>query len=275
VGLRQYSSPFCQPTTGAGCPPDGVPVFSSIFAQDTIGNSNYNSLQASLEKRFSHGLQFELAYTWSKSFDYGSSFEDILNPLDFKNSYSLSQFDARNRLVFSYVWQLPNSKLRGAAGKLANGWSVSGITTFQSGFPLRIFSSADNELQNSFDFLLPGEPDLTGKFKALNPRGPGNLAFDPTVFSTPALGTIGDSPRTLCCGPGINNFDFAVLKDTTLTERVRLQFRSEFFNIANHAQFENPPAAPGASGDFAASTFGQVVQARDPRLIQFGLKLIF
>ncbi|HEV2492195.1 MAG TPA: carboxypeptidase regulatory-like domain-containing protein [Terriglobia bacterium] len=275
VGLRPFSSPLCQPTTGAGCPPDGVPVFSSIFAQDTIGNSNYNSLQISAERRFSKGLQFQLAYTWSKSFDYGSSFEDILNPFNFHQSYSLSQFDARDRLVFSYVWQLPVPKLAGAAGKVADGWSVSGITTFQSGFPMRIFSSADNELQNSFDFLLPGEPDLVGKFKPLDPRGPGNLAFDPSVFATPALGTIGNSPRTLCCGPGINNFDFAFLKDTTLTERTSLQFRAEFFNIFNHAQFENPPAAAGASADFAASNFGQVVRARDPRLIQFGLKLIF
>jgi carboxypeptidase family protein len=275
VGLRPYSSPLCQPTTGANCPQDGVPVFSSIFAQDTIGNSNYNSLQVSFERRFSKGLQFQLAYTWSKSFDYGSSFEDIINPLDFHQAYSLSQFDARNRLVFSYDWQLPVRQLHGAAGKLANGWSLSGITTFQSGFPIRIFSSADQELQNSFDFLLPGEPDLVGKFKSLDPRGPGHLAFDPSVFATPALGTIGNSPRTLCCGPGINNFDFALLKDTPITEKTHMQFRAEFFNIFNHAQFENPSAAAGASGDFASSTFGQVVQARAPRLIQLALKLIF
>ncbi len=275
VGLRPYSSPFCQPTTGAGCPPDGVPVFSSIFTQDTIGNSNYNSLQISAERHFSKGLQFQVAYTWSKSFDYGSSFEDILNPFDFHRSYSLSQFDARHRLVFSYVWQLPVPKLEGAAGKLADGWSVSGITTFQSGFPIRIFSSADNELQNSFDFILPGEPDLVSKFKSLDPRGPGHLAFDPSVFATPQLGTIGNSPRTLCCGPGINNFDFALLKDTATSEQTHLQFRAEFFNIFNHAQFANPTAAVGASGDFASGTFGQVVRARDPRLIQFGLKFIF
>jgi len=275
VGLRPFSSPLCEPTTGAGCPPDGIPVFSSVFAQDTIGNSNYNSLQVSAEKRFSKGLQFQAAYTWSKSFDYGSSFEDILNPLDFHQSYSLSQFDARHRFVFSYVWQLPLPKLTGAAGKLVDGWGISGITTFQSGFPIRIFSSADNELQFSFDFLLPGEPDLVGKFKSLDPRGPGHLAFDPSVFATPAPGTIGNSPRTLCCGPGIANFDFAFLKNTAISERIQMQFRAEFFNIANHAQFVNPTVFPGFSSDFAASNFGQVVRARDPRLIQFALKLIF
>ena len=277
VGLRQYSSPFCQPTTGAGCPQDGVPVFGSIFAQDTIGNSNYNSLQASVEKRFSHGLQFQAAYTWSKSFDYGSSFEDILDPLDFARSYSLSQFDARNRFVFSYDWQLPVPKLNGAAGKIADGWSLSGIITFQSGFPIRITDSADNELQNSFDFLTPGEPNLVGKFRRLDPRGPGNLAFDPTAFADPGpIGVIGTSPRTICCGPGINNFDVAFLKDTKITEKTRLQLRAEFFNAFNHAQFVNPaPIGGAASADFNSGELGTVVRARDPRLIQFALKFIF
>ena len=277
VGLRKYSSPFCQPTTGVGCPPDGVPVFGSIFAQDTIGNSNYNSLQASVEKRFSHGLQFQAAYTWSKSFDYGSSFEDILDPLDFAQSYSLSQFDARNRFVFSYDWQLPVPKLDGVPGKVANGWSLSGIITFQSGFPIRITDSADNELQNSFDFLTPGEPNLVGKFRRLDPRGPGNFAFDPTAFADPgAVGIIGSAPRTMCCGPGINNFDVAFLKDTAVSDKTRLQFRAEFFNLFNHAQFVNPAPIGGvASADFNSGAFGTVVRARDPRLIQFALKFIF
>src|SRR5262249_960542 len=82
TGLRRYSSPQCDPTTGNGCPLDGIPVFSSIFAQDTIANSAYNSLQVSLDKRFAHGLQFTGAYTLSKSFDEASSFEGILNPID-------------------------------------------------------------------------------------------------------------------------------------------------------------------------------------------------
>jgi hypothetical protein len=277
VGLRQFSSPFCEPTTGAGCPQDGVPVFGSIFAQDTIGNSNYNSLQISAEKHFSKGLQFQAAYTWSKSNDYGSSFEDILNPLNFHSSYSLSQFDARNRFVFSYDWQPPVPKLRGVAGGLASGWSLSGIVTFQSGFPIRITDSADNELQNSIDFLSPGEPDLVGKFRRLDPRAPGHFAFDATAFAAPAqLGVIGSSARTLCCGPGINDIDFALLNDTPIREKAHLQFRAEFFNIANHAQFANPaPSGGTAGGDFNSSQFGTVVRARDPRLIQFALKVIF
>jgi hypothetical protein len=102
VGLRSYSSPQCDPLTGTGCPADGIPVFSSIFAQDTIANSAYNSLQASLDKRFAHGLQFTAAYTFSKSIDQASSFEGILNPTDPRRSRSLSVFDARHRFVVSY-----------------------------------------------------------------------------------------------------------------------------------------------------------------------------
>src|SRR4029077_8725987 len=117
VGLRRYSSPQCNPLTGAGCPADQVPVFSSIFAQDTIANSAYNSFQASLDKRFAHGLQFTTAYTFSKSFDEASSFEGILNPLDPRRSRSLSTFDARHRVVFSYYWELPFRKFSGATGK--------------------------------------------------------------------------------------------------------------------------------------------------------------
>src|SRR5262249_22534031 len=92
VGLRQFSSPFCQPLTGTDCPTDGIPVFSSIFAQDTVGNSNYNSLQASVERRYSHGLQFVAAYTYSKSIDDASSFENILKPTCSRCNRALSLF---------------------------------------------------------------------------------------------------------------------------------------------------------------------------------------
>ena len=270
VGLRKYSSPFCQPTTGAGCPPDGIPVFNSIFAEDTIANSNYNSLQVQVEKRFSRGMQFQASYTFSKSFDEASSFENVLNPLDIRRSYALSLFDSRNRLVFSYVWELPIPKKHGLAGKIANGWAVSGITTFQSGFPIRITSSDDLELMNSFDFEYPGEPNIVKPFRTINPRGPNNLFFDPSTFQPQALGTIGGAPRSVCCGPGINNFDVGVHKETRLSERTRLEFRAEFFNFVNHAQFVTPDGNISDGGDF-----GRIMQARDPRLVQFALKLFF
>lgn len=270
VGLRKYSSPFCQPTTGLGCPPDGIPVFSSIFAEDTIANSNYNSLQVQLEKRFAHGMEFQASYTFSKSFDQASSFENVLNPLNIDRSWALSLFDARNRLVYSYVWELPIPVKHGLLGKVANGWAVSGITTFQSGFPIRITSSDDLELMNSYDFEYPGQPDIVKPFQAINPRGVNNLFFDPSTFQPQALGTIGSAPRSVCCGPGINNFDVGVHKETQLTEQTRLEFRGEFFNFVNHAQFVTPDGNISDGADF-----GRVMQARDPRLVQFALKLFF
>ena len=291
VGLRRYSSPQCNPLTSAGCPADGIPVFSSIFAQDTIANSAYNSLQVSLDKRFAHGLQFTTAYTFSKSFDQASSFEGILNPIDPRISRSLSNFDARHRIVFSYYWELPIRHYDGFVGKLLNGWAVSGITTFQTGFPIRIQSVADNELMYSFDFELPGEPNQIAPFHTMKPQSNGNYFFDPNSFTENAsdssqppcsdgavygcydpslFGSLGNARRTVCCGPHISQTDLAVLKTIRLSETKHFDFRAEFFNLFNHTQFFTPD---GNTSD--GSQFGQVTQARDPRLVQFALKFFF
>ena len=287
VGLRPYSSPLCDPIGNTGCPPDGIDVFSSIFTQNTLANSSYNAFQASLEKRFSHGLQFEAAYTFGKSIDLASTFENLIDPVNPRRNRALSLFDARQRLVLSYYWEVPVPKYDGFKGKALNGWAVSGITTFQSGFPIRITSQDDTELQSSFDFETPGEPNRVAPFKRLNPRGPGNLGFDPNSFnSTPCdptipgdcaanpgavpFGTIGNAPRTICCGPGINNWEIGFQKVTPLSERTRLEFRGELFNAFNHAQFFQPD---GNTTD--GSDFGRVKRARDPRLVQFALKFYF
>ncbi len=287
VGLRRYSSPLCQPLTGDGCNTNTeVPVFGSLFAQDTIGSSDYNSLQASLEKRFSRGLQFEAAYTWSKSFDEGSTFEGATDPLDLRKSRALSLFDTRHRFVLSAYWELPVPQFKGAEGKLLNGWAFSGIATYQTGFPILLSSQADNELMNSLDFFYPGEPDQVAPLRKLDPRkvqADGNrYFFDPSSFTndptnlaningvpTPLLGRIGDAPRTICCGPAVSDVDFSILKAIPVGEKRRFEFRAEFFNLFNHAQFIAPD---GISTD---ATFGQVSQARDPREVQFALKFQF
>ena len=284
VGLRPFSSPLCEPTTGVGCPQDGIPVLSSIFAQDTVAKSNYNSLQMMLEKRFGAGLQLQAAYTFSKSIDNASSFENILDPTDFNRSRSLSLFDSRHRFVLSYYWDLPIPKKEGIAGKVFNGWAISGITTFQSGFPIRILSADDNELMGSFDFELPGRPDLLTKFTTRNPHSSGcepgtsgsgcplveNQYFDPNQFAPQALGTLGTAPRTVCCGPGINNFDVSLHKNTPFNERVRMEFRAEFFNLFNHSQFFQPDGNISDGPDF-----GRISRAKDPRLMQFAVKFYF
>jgi len=308
-GLRFYSSPFCNPLspTGAGCP--STPPIVGIFAEDTVAKSNYNSFQALFEKRFSHGVQFQASYTFSKTFDNASSFEDALNPFNFNATYGLSKFDARHRFVFNAVWDLPVPKYNGFKGKVLDGWEVSGIETLQSGFPVRITSNfADNELLDStFNFEAPGEPNVVAPFKTVNPRntvcafGTGPLApgappctpvsgfaFDPNLFDNscaPAtlvstcspgsdpvqLGTIGNAPRSICCGPGINETDVTFSKQTGITERLHMEFRADIFNIWNHAQFYSVDGNVVNQG----ATFGRPLKIRDPRLTQFAMKFRF
>jgi hypothetical protein len=277
-GLRFYSSPFCNPLSGAGCP--ATPPIVGIIAEDTVAKSNYNSLQALFEKRFSHGLQFQASYTWSKTMDNASSFEDALNPFNFNATYGLSKYDARHRFVFNFVWDLPVPKYSGFKGKFLDGWEISGIETLQSGFPIRITSQADNELLDStFDFEAVGEPNLVPPFHTQDIRKNGGFAFNPALFDNNIqsaadlngvpLGSIGTSPRSICCGPGIYNTDMSFNKSTQLGERLSMEFRGDIFNIWNHAQFTT------VDGNVGDATFGQVLHVRDPRLVQFALKFHF
>lgn len=291
TGIRPFSSPSCQ-TNNTNCPPDQIPVFSNIFAQNTIANSSYNSFQANLEKRFSNGLQLQAAYTFSKSLDEASSFEDLLNPFNPTATRSLSLYDARQRFVVSYYYELPIRKYSGAKGALLDGWAVSGITQFQSGFPVHIQSYADNELTSSIDFSASGTPDQLAPFHKLDPRSnPNNYVFDPNSFTDNAvdatqppcsagavfgcydpglLGRYGTAKRTICCGPGLNNTDFSVQKGIPLSEHKRFEFRWDVFNLANHTHFFN---IDGNTTD--GSSFGVAHKVADPRLMQFALKFYF
>jgi outer membrane receptor protein involved in Fe transport len=288
VGIRPFSSPNCNPFTGSGCPADQVPVFSNIFSENTVANSNYNGLQVSLEKSFSHGLMFQASYTFSKAIDQGASFENQLNPIFPNATRGLSLLDAKNRFVFSPIWQLPIPRKDGFAGKVANGWQVSAIIVYQSGFPIRVQNQNDAELQSSIFFESTNTPYSLGPTQFLNPKvpytpvgssTPANYWFNPSTFcdSTgagtqpcPQLpGTFGNTPHALCCGPALNNTDLVIAKLTPIGERVNSEFRAEFYNAWNHTQFENP------DGNFSNSTFGQILKARDPRVMQFGIKFSF
>jgi len=272
VGLRPYSSPNCNPVTGGpgnGCPADGVPVFTNIFAEDTIAASAYNSLQASVEKRFSQGLQLQAAYTWSKSLDWASSFEETVNPFDYKASRSLSLFNSAQRFVINYYWEFPVQRYSGLKGRVLDDWAMSGIIQFQSGFPIRIQTQDDYELISSLFFLGAGAPQLTGPLQILNPKKSGNFYLNPSQFSDPTLGTFATTPRSICCGPGENQWDVTFSKRVTLTETKYFQFRTDIFNLFNKTEFVNP------DGNFSDTTFGQVLQARDPREVQFALKFYF
>jgi hypothetical protein len=270
VGLRKYSSPLCEPTTGSGCPPDGIPVFGSIFGQMPVASSSYNSFQTLLKQRLSHGVQFLVSYTWSQSIDNASSFENAVNPIDPRKSRSLSLFDARHRLVASEYWRIPDWRISNWTRHLTNGWAFSGILTLQSGFPIRLTSTNDLELMSSFDFETPGEPNQIAPLRRLNPQKSKGYYFDPSSFAEAALGQIGNAPRTICCGPGTANLDFAVHKVLVVREGTSLEFRTEIFNAFNHTQFLSP------DGNITDGTaFGQVSRAQNPRLIQVALRLTF
>jgi len=283
VGIRPYSSPNCNPYTSSGCPADGVPVFSNIFSEDTVANSNYNGLQVSLDKNFSHGLVFEASYTFSKAIDQGASFESELNPINPRATRGLSLLDAKHRFVFSPVWDLPIPKKEGMAGKVANGWQLSAIITYQSGFPIRMQNQNDAELQSSYFFEDANTPYSTGPVHFVNPKT--NVVvngtnehfwFDTSIFCDPFSnscpqqpGTFGNTPHAMCCGPALSNTDLVIAKRTPITERWTTEFRAEFYNAWNHTEFTNP------DGNFTDSTFGQVLKTRDPRVMQFALKVMF
>jgi len=286
AGTRPYSAPNCVTygaNAGTNCPTQGSPVFSDIFAEDTIAPSAYNSLQTMLEQRVSHGLQFQAAYTWSKSLDWASSFEESLDPFNFKKNRALSLFNSAQRFVINYVWDIPVPRYHGVAGKVFDDWQISGITQFQSGFPVRIQTQNDHELIGSLFFFGTAAPQMNGTVQLQNPKQvetvtdptspfygtSGHYYLTPTQFVDPPLGSFSNSPRSICCGPGLNQWDVTLEKKITITEGKYFEFRTDIFNVANKTMFDNP------DGNFSSSTFGQVLHARDPRLVQFALKFYF
>jgi len=267
----------------------GLEAYTDVIAINSIANSSYNSGQFRLERR-GKALEFLASYTFSKAMDNASGFQDLLNPYCFRCDTGLSAFDARHHFIFSYTYELPLKRFAPQAGirqRLIDGWEIGGIYTFQSGNPVYLTDTGDdNSLQGSFDgFVPPDRPDIVGPLHKLNPHktvcaqgtgGPGdpcqfiNPFFDTSAFAPNALGTIGNARHTFFAGPPVNNFDFTAIKRTSFGERYSLEFRAEIFNLLNHTQFFNPV------GDISNSTnFGHVTTARDPRFIQFGLKLDF
>ena len=241
--------------------------FSSNSWEATVANSNYNSLQTSLEKKVGD-LRFLAAYTWSKSLDNSSAFGDPINPFNPNNSRALSQFDITHNFVISYGYELPFARTaHGVKGKLLAGWTVSGITRFATGFPVTLTESDDASLCGCNGADVPnynGQP-----IHFLNPRDTAHQLFDPAPFSPETIGIPGTSNRRFFHGPGFNNWDLALHKNTRIGERMALEFRAELFNVFNHAQFTNP------RGDINGSDFGQITNARDPRIGQMALKLSF
>jgi len=271
-----------------------------VFA--TAWSSNYNSLQASVNRRFTNGLQFQVSYTWSRLFDYISNFENGgelfsgpgINGFTSANNYGPAASDAPQRLVANFEYTLPFYKYGHHLRPLTDGWNITGIATFQSGFPVAVFTSSYNDLQWSYPdafYQNPGHAQSTGAPLDINhnPRsslasgGPGDWV-NPAAFTTPANGYLGNINRNPFYGPGLNFWDMALEKDIHFTESKYLQLRLETFDTFNHANFAPPNSTvgsnivspPGTPSNFGSITGVQLITTNgDGRVVQIAGKIYF
>jgi len=291
--------------------------YASMITFAGVADANYNGLLASLTKNASPvphlgKMFFTLSYTWSHNLDNASGFNQRSAQVPFYNPhqfYSNSDFDQRQRLVFSGGWDLPFAEMwANAPRRLTNGWSLYPIAFFQSGIPIDLYLHPSYLVPPTPLFNDPGSseygdpelsrPDqLTPKVQTFNPRRiqtftnpvsglpeTGNFYFNPTDFGvnpcaaadngTCPVGYYGSFQRNSFVGPSRANFDLALEKATALAgERWKMLFRVEAFNILNHTQFRNPGNTNG--GNFSSGTLGQVTQTFDPRILQLSLRFAF
>jgi outer membrane receptor protein involved in Fe transport len=273
----------------AGCGPTGPCNFASVGLLVNATNSTYHAGQLTVSRRFSTGAGFQVSYWYSKTLDYASSLnlagsapqliagENDLpqNPFDWNAEHGPSLFDARHRFTASFMYEIPGlAGARGPARFLLNGWQLNGILTLASATPFTVYDTTNVSLQGS-------HPEVTGFFSSrpdltADPNdGPHTVEqwVSPNAFRRLSLATeagkFGNAGRNVVRGPGVGNLDFSLLKDFGITERTRLQFRAECFNLTNHANFSLPV------NDLASPSFGRILEAGPARLIQFGLKLSF
>ncbi|MBI3679169.1 MAG: TonB-dependent receptor [Acidobacteria bacterium] len=260
-----------QPEPGPGAIANRRPFrqWGAANYRDAVGGSNFNALALRLEHRFSHGLSMLAAYTLSKSLDYGAppatggnGESGILYTRNFKLERGLSEFDTRHRMITSAVYELPFAR----GNRLLGGWEVSGIVLLQSGRPFTVTTARD--ISNTGG---QNRPNVAGSPRIDDPRP--ERWFNTAAFSDtlPAgVFAYGNAGPNLLISDGISNFDLSVFKNFRILERLSLQFRSEFFNAFNHANFGLPDA------NLASGTFGRVSQTSTlNRQIQFGLKLVW
>lgn len=252
------------------------PNFGSNALQSTIGSANYNALELSA-RQTSGRLEFSASYTFGRSMDQSSNIGEEVNPFNPALSYGISSFDVKHNVVVSYEYQLPFDQFF-RPNRVTKGWSFSGISHFASGFPITMINNGDNSLigtnPNGINNSSIDEPDYSGGPLHLNhnPRKNNNDYFDTTAFTVNAVGTPGNAKRRFFYGPGTDNFDMAVQKNLPLTESKSLLFRVEAFNVFNHTQFSGPTSV---DGDIGSSTFGNVISAAPPRILQGALKVTF
>ena len=267
-----------QPTVAERKP---YPNFGVYIDSDWSGWSDYHALNVTLTHR-GRGLLGSVAYTWSKSTDSKSAaagiganetagWQGFLNNHDVARDHGLSSFDVAHRFVASFVWNLPFGKGERIGGDASGfkqavigGWQMNGIYLLQGGFPITIFAA---DVGGVLDTFGTNRADIVGDIHSGG--GTINQWFNTAAFAQPALGSFGNSGRSILRAPGINNLDLAFFKNFSLPRDSILQFRVEAFNAFNHPQFS------GVSQNITDSNFGVITSARPGRIIQLGAKLIW
>jgi hypothetical protein len=247
------------------------PAFQNITVVDSIGNSTYNSLQVSMDQRFSHGFTIFSNYTWAKSIDEGSGagtlWPSFSDPFNFSFNRGPSDFQHAQRFVASGLWQLPRPAIQSALVQhVLGGWMTSGVLTFQSGAPYSVNSGLDNSRSG----VGADRADLVGDASRPPNVDPVLKWFNTKAFAQNTLGTFGTAGRNIIIGPSLADLDFSLAKDFILYRESRVQFRAEAFNLFNRANFSGPRSDSVTSG-----TYGRITSALDPRILQFALKVMF
>jgi hypothetical protein len=268
--------PACGPFNEQAARTQFGPAFGSVELQRTISNANYNALEATLNHRM-RGLELLASYTYSKSIDQSAGLPEPVNPVDPSLSRGLSAFDMRHNVVTSFHYDMPALTSNGLFHAVSSGWGVAGIARFTSGLPVTLLNNNDTSLlgtiPNGINNNGVDTPQWSGGALHLNtnPRR-GAAAFDDSQFSLPALGTLGNARRRFFSGPGMESLDLTLSRNFLESDNRVLEFRAEAFNAFNHAQFFG---AAAVQGNISSGSFGQVVSAMPPRLMQVALRYRF
>jgi hypothetical protein len=271
--------------------PKANPGLANTWTWFSRGDSNYNALQVDINHRFSHGISFRGVYTWSKALDDGDSLNGttagnapglVSNPFNLRSDYGLATYDVRHVAVINAIYVLPFGHGQAVAGglggwrnALVSGWSVNNIVTLQDGFPFTPQLSYNPS--NNGDTRNPVRPFVNPDFTGPVILGKPDQWFNPNAFLPPPAksGFYGNLGRDTLIGPGLATWDFSTLKEIPIHERLNLQFRAEFFNLLNRANFNTPNlivfTPSGVSGTAGVITSTSTTA----RQVQFGLKLIW
>jgi hypothetical protein len=282
-----YNTPDASPVTNPSAASRSLfPNLGNFALQAGAANSNYNALILRAEKRLSSGLAVMGSYTFSKSIDNDSLGNSVvssgLDQSDIKAlERGLSSFDIRRRLIVSFTYDLPLKFGNKALNAVLGNWQAGGIITQQSGQPFTVNLNNIDRANNILSLFGGARPNLVGDPNLSDDQQTVDRFFNTGAFAAQPFGALGTAGRNILEGPGTNNVDFSLLKNIQFTERHRLQFRSEFFNLFNRTNFDFPERictitpTTLAGAPCAAGTFGRLSAARDPRILQFGLKYLF